>query len=297
MRHATIRERRVLTGLNSASGLEHVGDSFYIIGDDSPFLFRLDEEWRTRSKTPLLNIEMRDAERIAKGRKPDLEALCCLEWQSEREILCFGSGSKSPERDVCFRVNVTEAEAPRNVRRVDMTALYNSLRADLTVVGTQTLNLEAACSTNDSVCLFQRGNISGRNTIIQYNLAEFIAFLDAPAAPAPAPQRVTAFVLPQVKGRWAGFSAATTFQDVIWFSAAVEDTDNEIDDGAKLGSFIGQIRENVLEWITPVPLKDAIAPVKIEGISVLAAGEDFVELAAVTDDDEGASEVLWIEVR
>jgi hypothetical protein len=295
MKGATIRERRVLEGLQSASGLEHVGDSYYVISDDSPFLFRMNGDWKVVEKTRLFASDVRDSERIAKSQKPDLEALCLVEWHGRRELLCFGSGSKSPARDVCFRVDVTDANAPKNVRRVELTALYDSLRADPKVVGTRALNLEAACGADDKLFLFQRGNILGQNTLIEFELGALMEYLDAPQAPAPAP-RVRAFALPRLQERLAGFSAATVVRDSLIFSAAVEDTDNEIDDGAKLGSFIGQITGVALDWIEPVRFDDEIARVKIEGIAGLSAGTGIVELVAVTDDDEGASEVMRIEI-
>lgn len=292
----TIRERRVLSGLQSASALEQVGDVFYVVGDDSPMLYRLDARGNVVGTTRLIDSHTNDGERLAKIAKPDLEAMSTVEWQGRRELLCFGSGSKSPARDVCFRVDVTEGDAPRNVRRVELTALYDALRGNSEIVGTQMLNIEAACSTNKRLFLFQRGNISGRNTRIEFDLGTFMEFLDAPQAPVPT-LRVTSYLLPTLQERRAGFSAATEFGDAVWIAAAVEDTDNEIDDGAKLASFVGTIQGQELVWIEPVLMDDEIAPVKIEGISVLSSGEDFIDLVAVTDDDEGASEMLWVEVR
>lgn len=293
---AFIRERRALVGLQSASGLEQVGDSYYVISDDSPFLFRLGRDWQVVEKTRLFEIEMGEGARIAKNTKPDLEATCMVEWQGRRELLCFGSGSKTPTRDVCFRVDVTDAHAPQNVRRVELTALYDTLRANYEIVGSHTLNLEAACLASGSLVLFQRGNISGRNTALDFEFGAFMEYLDAPNLSVPSP-RVVAYDLPNIQNRRAGFSAATDWLGSVLFSAAVEDTDNEIDDGAKLGSFVGRIVGDKLSWIAPVLIGDEMAPVKIEGIAAVSASEDPVELVAVTDDDEGVSEVLRIEVR
>lgn len=292
---AVIRKRKTLVGLQSASGLEQVDRCFFVVADDSPYLYRLDMQGNLSGTTLLFELAAGN-ERIVKQAKPDLEAMCVVEWRGRRELLCFGSGSKTPTRDVCFRVDITDATTPQNVRRVELTVLYDTLRANMDIVGSQTLNIEGACCADDRLYLFQRGNISGRNTVMGFELNAFMEWLDSTGTANLTPQ-VTAYSLPGLGGRMAGFSAATVVQNSLIFAAAVEDTDNEIDDGAKLGSFIGQIQGDDLVWVVPVWQDNEIARVKIEGIAVVSAREDFVELVAVTDDDEGASEMLWIEVR
>lgn len=293
---ANLVKRRWLKGLQSASGLERVGDYYYLIGDDSPTLVCLDLQFNIVGTTRLFEASVGKGERIAKLAKPDLEAMCCVEWNRRRELICFGSGSKSPARDVCFRVDVTDPASPRNVRAVVLTGLYDSLRANPGIVSTQTLNLEAAAATGDTILLFQRGNISGCNAVIEFGLNEFMQYLDAPKSFPPA-ARVAQYVLPQIQARHAGFSAALTWDDTILFSASVEDTDNEIDDGATLGSFLGMIREKQLQWVLVVEQNGHMAPVKIEGITLLTAREGYLQIAAVTDNDEGTSELLEIEIQ
>ena len=293
---ATIRERRVLQGLWSASGLERVGDFYFVIGDDACELFRLDTNFNLVGTTRLFEKDAPSGERIAKTSKPDLEAICLVEWNNSRELLCFGSGSKSPARDVCYRVDVTNPASPQNVRVVSLTALYDALRANSEIVGAHTLNLEAASCTHNTLALFQRGNISGINAHIEFDLRAFMQFLDAPTSPLPAP-RVTTFALPKIKNRRAGFSAATYRNDSILFAATVEDTENEIDDGATLGSFIGEMRGRDLHWIAGVEYANEIAPIKIEGITLLETRRDGYQMIAVTDNDEGVSEWLEIEIK
>lgn len=292
---AIIRERRTIHGLESGSGLEHVGDYYFVVGDDSPDLFILDAQCNLIGAVRLFASNVPAGARIPKNDKPDLEAMSLVEWNGRRDLLCFGSGSKSPQRDVCYRVDVTDPASPQNVRSVPLTALYDALRANPAVVSTQKLNLEAAATRRDTFLLFQRGNISGVNTAMAYDLRAFMTFLDAPTSPPPLP-RVLTFSLPKMKNRHAGFSAALAIDDSIFFSASVEDTDNEIDDGATLGSFIGRIDGSDLQWTCPVEQNQDIAPVKIEGISVLESRTGYLHLIAVTDNDEGDSEILDIEV-
>lgn len=291
---ALIHKRCVLYGLRSASALERVGDFYFVIGDDACDLFQLDLNFNLVGTTRL--FESNTQERIAKTSKPDLEAICCVEWNGMRELLCFGSGSKPPTRDVCYRVDVTNPASPQNARAVALTALYDALRANSEIVGAHQLNLEAASCTSDTLSLFQRGNISGKNARVEFELAALMNYLDAPNS-LPSIVAIANYALPQLKNRRAGFSAATTFQDSFLFAATVEDTDNEIDDGATLGSFIGRIGADELRWIAVVEQNDEIAPVKIEGITLLDAHDNSFQFAAVTDNDEGESEILQIQVE
>lgn len=292
---AEIQERRVLMGVQSASGLERIGDFYFVVGDDSPNLLRLDAGWDLVGQTRLFETEARDGERIAKMSKPDLEAMCGVEWKGRREVLCFGSGSKSPARDVCFRVDVTDAAMPQNVRAGSLTGVYDALRANVEIVGAHTLNVEAAAATQDRLMLLQRGNISTLNVVMEYELPAFMEYLDGSAG-APPLARMTTYSLPLLYTRWAGFSAAGTFGAGILFAASVEDTDNEIDDGATLGSFIGYIENEGLVWVCVVEQDGMVAPVKIEGIAMTQNEAGMIEIVAVTDNDEGASERLVIRL-
>ena len=292
---AQIRERRVLAGLLSGSGLERVGDSYFVVCDDSPYLFRLDSAWNIVGTTPLFSSDTHLGERIPKSSKPDLEAMCVVEWQGRTELICFGSGSKTPSRDICYRVDVTDPASPQNVRAVGLTPLYDTLRSNPAIVGANTLNLEAATATKDSLLLFQRGNISSINAVMKYELDAFMGFLDEPTRPVPQ-MHLDVFTLPKLQNRHAGFSAAITWNDAILFAASVEDTDNEIDDGATIGSFVGLLANDKVQWVCPVEQAAGIAPVKIEGITLVSADGNNLELCAVTDNDQDSSEMLRLQI-
>ena len=293
---ASIRNRIILQGLQSASGVERIGNYYFIVSDDSPDLYRLDLSWNVVATTRLFPSDIYSGDRIPKAIKPDLEAMCLVEWHGKQELLCFGSGSKTPARDICYRVDVTDPASPQNVRHISLTALYDILRADITILGTQKLNLEGATATRDAVWLFQRGNISGINALMKYPLTTFMNYLDAPSLLAPIPQVFT-FTLPKIRNRCAGFSAALTWNVSVLFAASTEDTDNEIDDGPTLGSFIGMLQGNEILWIVPVESNGSIAPVKIEGLAILQAQENSLEIACVTDNDADASEILCIKIQ
>lgn len=292
---AQILQRQTLAGVLSASALEHIQDFWFIIGDDASDLYRLSDAFQVIGTTPLASTAPPNSARTSKAAKLDLEAMTMVEWRGRRELLAFGSGSKTPTRDFCFRIDVTEASAPRLLAQIPLTKLYEVLRATPEFVGTQQLNLEAAAATTNELLLFQRGNISGNNAIAAFDFEAFMSYLDEPRSVVPEPH-VTRFSLPVLQNRNAGFSAAAILNDSqILFTASVEDTDNEIDDGTTLGSFIGRIVQGQLDWIAIVEQDGEPASVKIEGVSVLHATEDSVQCIAVTDNDGAASEVLRID--
>ena len=55
--HLEILSRRILKDVPSASGIAKFQDDFFVIGDDSPFLFRLDKEFNVLSKTLIYPTE------------------------------------------------------------------------------------------------------------------------------------------------------------------------------------------------------------------------------------------------
>lgn len=295
---AQIIQRLTLDGILSASALERAGAFWYIAGDDASELYRLDDTFRLVGTTPLLQSPAIGIARATKAAKLDLEAMTAVTWRGRTELLVFGSGSKSPMRDFCFRADITDPDAPRGVAQVSLTPLYDVLRNTPQFVGTQKLNLEAAAATDKEIFLFQRGNISGNNALAAYDLAAFMQFLEGETNLLPTP-RVTRFALPVLQNRSSGFSAATFLNDAqILFAATVEDTENEIDDGATLGSFVGMLEQQAewrMQWVAPVTASEKIAPVKIEGLSLLGAETRTFHCVAVTDSDGEPSELLLVD--
>lgn len=297
---AQIRHRKILPAVLSASALERVEHFWYIVGDDASELYRLNDAFELVSTIPLVPTTTQNNARAAKSVKFDLEGMTRVAWHGRQELLLFGSGSKTPTRDFCFRVEVTAARAPRVLAQLPMTALYNVLRADARVVSTQQLNLEAAAAASNEILLFQRGNISGNNAIATFDLAAFMSYLDGEMHTLPEP-RITTVRLPHLQGRSAGFSAATILNESqILFAATVEDTPDEIQDGPTLGSFIGLLERGAAwraEWALPVEQENGIAPIKIEGLACQKFARDEITLYGVTDADGEPSEILEIEIK
>src|SRR5438046_10510737 len=96
--------------IQSASDVEIVDGIAYLVGDDSPYLYCLDHDWNLLRKVPLFASE-HTGDRIPKEQKPDLEAMSVVYLDDKPHLLIFGSGSRSPQRDVCFWLDLAPAPA------------------------------------------------------------------------------------------------------------------------------------------------------------------------------------------
>lgn len=281
----TVSDSIKIEKIPSGSGIVKSGNQYYIIGDDSPFLFSLDRELNVISQTRLLDSVNFSGKRIIKSEKPDFEA---LEMLGENELVVFGSGSKSPQRDVFMRILLKDSLI---IEKYDITDLYTELKA-LPIFSDSELNIEATAFSDNQLFLFNRK----KNLIIKFNYRDLLSYLRAEAA-FPEPE-IRQFALPQINGIEAGFSGATALKNEpkIIFTASVENTGNAYDDGEILGSFIGVIdvsTNNFTDSFTYCQIPNAEAKLKVESVTVeeeVSSGETKVIL--ITDDDKGNSIIL-----
>ncbi len=284
--------RKILKGIPSASGIELYKNKIYIIGDDAGWLLILDKNYKLLEKIPLLKKKKLSNKPIPKKHKPDLEAMTFIKYGGENSLLIFGSGSKPTKREKLFMVY---PERKHLVKQYSLTDLYVDLVGKK--IQTSSLNIEAAAANTSSIFLFHRGNISKKNIIFEYSIKEFIGFILKEKKKAPKSVfRVCR--LPQINTIPAGFSGASMLDDKrILFSASVEDTENEIDDGEILGSFIG-IQNTENKGLMYAALKKGPKPMelKIESVCLLQSHDNKHTLLAVTDSDGGDSEILVLEL-
>lgn len=284
--------RKTLHSIPSASGIELYKNKIYIIGDDAGWLFILDKNYQLLEKIPLLKKKKLSNKPIPKKHKPDLEAMTFIKYGGENILLIFGSGSKPTKREKLFMVYPERKHA---VKQYSLAELYVDLVGKK--IQTSTLNIEAASANTSSIYLFHRGNISKKNIVFEYSLKEFVGFILKEKKKAPQ-SAFRVCRLPQINTIPAGFSGASMLDDKrILFSASVEDTENEIDDGEVLGSFIGILNpEN--QKLDCAALKKGPKPMelKIESVCLLQSQDTKHTLLAVTDSDGGDSELLELEL-
>ncbi len=281
----------------SASGVEVTGGFIYIVGDDSAYLYKLDAAAQVLETIPLFATDVKEG-RIPKKSKPDFESLTYFNMEGKNLLFTLGSGSLSPERDSGYLLDLTTYQSTL----VSLTGLYSQLRQLPEVIGEGKLNIEGAAANDEYLVLVQRGYVTGKNVLIQYKLQEFYAYLMQTSASLPSPL-VYSYTLPKLSGLQSGFSgiAFVPGRNEVLITASVEDTTNEIDDGAIMGSYIGKIdlshkADNFLG--TLVEYKGSTYLGKIESIAIQQVNPDnSIQAVAVTDSDLGGSELLFLQIQ
>lgn len=281
-----VKNRTELTGIPSASGIEFYGDWFYIIGDNSAWLYRYRYPLRTFEKYAIYDTTNVVNDTIPKIDKPDFEASTIAVRNGQRTLLIFGSGSKSPRRDVLIRVDMNN---PQKSERVSLEKFYLQLRSG----GVSDLNIEGAVFANEYLYLLNRAD----NSIIRFSYAEFELFLQSPNHDLNFTHHK--FTLPVIENVQVSFSGACMIPETnrMIITASLEQTDNWIDDGAILGSYIGLVEldkltdTNTIE-IVPIMEQKNVLKIKIESVTVKSVRKNKVHLFMVTDSDGGSSELV-----
>jgi hypothetical protein len=291
---ATIQKRIILEGVFSASGLEYLDGKLYIVGDDSPWMFLLDYEGKLLGKHKIFNSP--HLVTIPKAEKEDLEAMTSLVFAGKEWLLTLGSGSKKHTRNKGFLIDKNSFE----VIELDLSGVYSDLRHCKDIVGANKLNIEGLASTAKKLVIFVRGNVSGKNVTLSYNLNNFLShLLYQEKLKSPI---LREYDLPSISNWLSGFSGATYSKekDLFLFTSSVEVTNDEINDGATLGSFVGLIDRNddsKLIGCTPIVENDKFYTGKVESIAITSENSNSITAIAVTDSDGGESELIQIEIK
>ncbi len=300
---ATIRQQVLYPKLPSASGIELVDSTYYVVGDDAPFLYQLDKNFKQTKKTALFDTTDFATGRIPKAVKPDLESIAHFTYGRDHMLMLPGSGS-GPKRNRAFLVNLTDK---MKVQELDFSRLYTFLKRVMRLEGDGELNLEGLAMDNTYTYMLQRALGTSSNTLLRFDTQDFKRFIvgkgDLPAV------AVYYFELPAVGGYKTGFSGAFALEGKLFFTASAEDTPNAVADGEVMGSVVGVIDLNALPYATRAasPLKLPAVPLtnpdgtlfkgKAESLVVKArALEGEYEVVIVSDDDAGGSGLLEVQL-
>ena len=292
---ATIVKRKELQGVPSASGIRFFNGFIYVVGDDSSYLYRLNDDWIVDEAIVLYNIRRKPGEKIPKLIKADLEAMTIVQWQERLLLLTLGSGSVSPERDRGFLYLPDDKE--NKVFTFNLTPIYNYLRQNFDVAE---LNIEGAAADKEYLYIVHRGNLNEKNWLFKYDLQDFIAFgfgqLDTPPVPI-----ADVFHFPQVGGVKPGYSDLEILSDgLLTFTLTLEDTHNSFDDGEVTGSLLGVLKQqpdgHYITETCAVTMDSKPWVEKIEGLALKEriSDNEFI-LLAVSDNDAEPSGIM--EVR
>lgn len=265
----------------SGSGVGYHGGKFYAIGDDSPFLYIISEEFAIEEKIPLIETQLSDfkGDRIKKKIKPDFET---LEIISDKELIIFGSGSKSPTRDIFVRVLLGEK---KRIEKYSISAFYEFLKKNPLFENSE-LNIEATAFYEGFLYLFNRVN----NVIIKADYQQFTKFLSDGILPQIEVKRVS---LPKIDGFEAGFSGATFLdKNTCVFTASVEATDDAYNDGEIIGSLVGTLNMADFQKVTVsnYEILSSEIPLKVESVTLLPSkSTEKIEFLLISDDDKGGT--------
>ena len=283
-------------GLPSGSGMTWHAKRYFVVGDDSPYLFTLNRKFAISGRFLLKDYPVQGNGRIAKRVKPDYEAMAIVLWDGAAWNLILGSGSQKGTREAGLLVS-TDGKFTSHAR--DMATLYRDFATLARFKGGQTVNIEALAVTRADAYFFNRGN-ADRNLLFKVALKDLMAYMTGQADKI-ADIRLHEARLPRLQGTEAGFSGADYWPelDSLVYSASVEGADNAYDDGEVLGSYLGLIPLSTLKEGVTLDLtesakrltKDGAAiQTKVESVALRQTGWRRATAGLVSDNDTGSSE-------
>lgn len=285
--------QHIVPAFLSGSGMALHDGTLYACGDDDPYLYALTIEGHVKDSFHIYKEQIQSQARISKSIKPDYEAIAWFESEKEKGLLIFGSGSKSPERDVITKI--TDPNGSANIKNYQVSGLYSHLKQTLHI-NQADFNLEGATIWQDEIVLLNRGD----NALIKFPLKALLEYLNNGIVDKIKPQRFF-FELEAIGGHTGTFSGATILEgtDKLMFSASVEVSDNAYNDGDILGSFVGFIDLGNLSVKTPKMYRVADDNDwflgKIEAMELHNETSEYLIFSAITDDDNGSTGFLKIE--
>lgn len=294
----TILDRQSLSGIGALSGLACLDDDIYFVGDDVRYLLKTNRNNQISAQTVFEKLPLFEQlvhiplVPLSKAEKPDFEALTCIELNGQQKLLIVGSGS-TENRKQALLYNPANHQIRTLINAVD----YNFLAKNPALTGGADLNIEAVCSNNQNLYIFQRGNINRHHGVLVFDLTQ----IQEGKSLEKSLVNALSLQLPDIDGSASGISDACFLKErsLIVATAAVEQTANTYDDGEVLGSFIvllspdGKILDTqLIQDDNGQPL-----PIKVEGITRLKSTVNGDVFLLVTDSDGGDSEVLTVLVN
>jgi len=285
-----------LPSLSSASGIGIHNEVIYIIGDDIPWLYKLDSKLQIISKTQITSNNALFVGRTPKKLKSDFEAAEIIIENGILELVIISSGSTKKTRDTAFIISILDSSIiSKNIR-----PLYDTIKQVANLPATNEINIEGIAFSKKDVFLFHRGNVS-ENIIIKINRSIFINYLTTNTS---VPKfDIFRFNLPDYKGITAGFSGACVNHDNtgLLFTASMEDTNDEINDGAVLGSYVGIIPFSSMhkgEFTASLLMENnTVLEKKLEGIAISSIDKNGnIKAITVCDNDDGTSDIISFNI-
>ncbi|MDA3892986.1 MAG: hypothetical protein PF517_15095 [Salinivirgaceae bacterium] len=288
---ASVTKEIYFKNMPSASGIVKFQDNYFIIGDDSPYLFKLNSEFQLIKKIKIFSDKKIKNDRLPKKLKPDFECITIVPWGNDSDLLVFGSGS-TKEREVMIRIDIDEGK--ESIKSYSLKEFYKHLTKK--IPENRKLNIEGAGYWNNYLILLNRSD----NTLFKIDLDDFKEHIRGKDVPKI---KSIKFNLPSINGILAKFSGMTVLpnEDIIVFTASVENDPNWIINENIICSYLGIIDLNQLENNEPIckliKINNNLIQEKVESIYVIDKSDTLIKLAGVIDNDNGSSKLLKIDFK
>jgi hypothetical protein len=305
-----IIKHALLENIPSGSGIELINGIIYIIGDDSEYLYGLNQELKVIHQVALFPCTEKKDGRIPKPVKPDFENMVSFDINGYPHLFVAGSGSRLPQRGIGYLIKLpTSYNKKHLVWQKDLNALYHLITSHPDFSENMELNIESCFIAEEYFYFINR---SGQE-LIRYPLAEMVEYLQNHSEATPFPEILLLEIAP-IDGNAYTCSGACYFKGTIYVSASCEATDNAYDDGDIIGSAVGYIalsdiptrgRDKTPQQKIPVrdltTIKDkngTLLKTKWESICLYEHDQDgTVAALAISDLDNGTSELFLLEMK
>lgn len=289
-------KQKHLTNLPSASAVEYINGEIFIIGDDSPFLYKLDSNFSIVDKTLITGNDSTHNGRVPKPIKSDFESMTSFSKGNNTFLIILSSGSQKVTRDTIhlFSLNKNKVTLSKNIR-----PLFDKIKTKAGFSEDDEINFEALAVNSSSIFMLQRGN-NNENMIVSFNKKDFLKYLKKGNAKIPD-FHINSFRLPELQNTIAGFSGACVLSNNsgLLFTASLEASLNAYDDGEILGSYIGIIKfddfKKGLSETQLVMANGKVLKTKLEGITIKTVTDNKITIIAVSDNDDGTSWIFEME--
>jgi hypothetical protein len=273
-----------LLNFPSASSIEFHNDLLYIIGDDARNIAIIDKNYKLLDTVTLFPG---DSLRIPKKIKADLEASTIVRHNGKDALLVTGSAS-TPEREFLW---LFPLENLNSHEKISLTAFIGKLRV-------KQVNFEGLAAVKNMLVFGNRGNIN-----IPENQLVIVPVKDLTALENTNP----VIIEMKLDGSFKGLSglAYVPSDDLLLFTASVEETGSAYEDGKIGNSYLGYIKnfssklnEKILradELIDLPATQHAFLNEKIESVAVEAVGKNLI-LHLVADNDNGTSTLFKLSL-
>ena len=283
-------KKSILNNFQSGSSLDFYDNKIFVVGDDTRDLLILNKNFEELNRVSLFESEDR---RIAKDLKADLETSTIIEYNGSPSMLMLGSGSKD-NKSFGYIINLDTLEVTEKFK---YDIFINRLKDEY---GIADVNIEGSACVSDYFLLSNRGNKTNPDNLLivtENNFWEKQSRVNI---------SLSRILLPN---KDAGVSEIyyEIDSDTLFFTASIEHTANNYDDGKIGDSFIGYIlnfsSKLYKDTVTPdlfinlTEVDSSFNKQKIEGICIEDnTGGNYV-INLVSDNDNDESIIFKIELK